>query len=796
VLDLRVINWVKSFTLNSFNTTTVSHFRQFCNLEVIMVICVLIAAVGFNIAHLYSYSSTSVKVSLGSDMVMHLLLSEAVVSAMVEGWNVTDVWEGSMGMGHPVFHYYQHLPHLIVGLINVVTFGAISVGNILIWSTFLLLSVFPLSMYVSLRRFGFDPLSSAMGGLVASLISTNGTFGFDYSSYIQTEVGLYTQLWGMVLLPLALAWGYRVLQEGRGYFWAVLFLSAISMSHLLYGYMALLTLGVFTLISPLHFILTKAIRTQISTRSYRRRTSRRSAGNQLKPASPVLASISAAEYTRSQWIRFAMLILLVGMVTSYFVIPFFLDQAYLNNSILDPVFLDSTTYNSLGHAEVLQTLFEGHLFDFSRFPSLTILVFIGFVVCVFRWRTGIYIVPIIVFILWILLYFGRTTWGPVIDLLPMSQGIHMYRFIGGVHLGGILLMATALGVSWRWVLSRGNAWYTAVALIFTISILVPVYLERREYLQQETRLMEECQPLEEAEYQDMSDLLAELESLPKGRVYAGYAGPILGDDIPWSAYYGIGCSHIQSWLHVEGLDMMGTRYHPYSLNAKLLLEFDEAREEQYNIFNVRYVIAPEGIKFPYFVKPVGKFGRHLLYQVETTGYFDLVGSEMAFAGSKDDLSPAASTWISSGLPELKLHPKIFLDESDSKETGIPLVDAPESMSSGERISVSERGRVVTEEIGTNYFAADVEVGYKSILLLKASYHPNWRATVNGAQSDALMFMPGFVGVELPPGKYHVRMEYRSRQLRTILIVLGGLTLVLLAWCELRRERIFNWLTRT
>ena len=84
--------------------TTVSHFRQFCNLEVIMVICVLTAAVGFNMAHLYSYSSTAVKVSLSSDMVMHLLLSEAVVSAMVEGWNVTDVWEGSMGTGHPVFH--------------------------------------------------------------------------------------------------------------------------------------------------------------------------------------------------------------------------------------------------------------------------------------------------------------------------------------------------------------------------------------------------------------------------------------------------------------------------------------------------------------------------------------------------------------------------------------------------------------------------------------------------------------------------------------------------------------------
>ena len=75
-----------------------------------------------------------------------------------------------------------------------------------------------------------------MGGLVASLIVTPGILGFGYISYVWRGYGLYTQLWAMVLLPPALAMGYRVLREGRGYFWATLLLAATLMSHVLYGY--------------------------------------------------------------------------------------------------------------------------------------------------------------------------------------------------------------------------------------------------------------------------------------------------------------------------------------------------------------------------------------------------------------------------------------------------------------------------------------------------------------------------------------------------------------------------------
>ena len=117
-------------------------------------------------------------------------------------------------MGHPLFHYYQHLPHISVALVHVLTLGVFPVADTVNWASYLLLCLFPLSLYWSMRLFGFDRLSSAMGGLVASLTATNSLFGFDFGSYINR--GLYTQLWAMVLLPPALASGYRVLLGGVG----------------------------------------------------------------------------------------------------------------------------------------------------------------------------------------------------------------------------------------------------------------------------------------------------------------------------------------------------------------------------------------------------------------------------------------------------------------------------------------------------------------------------------------------------------------------------------------------------
>jgi len=59
------------------------------------------------------------------------------------------------------------------------------------WSNYLLISLFPVSIYWSMRRFGFDRIISAKGALVSSLATTNGLYSFDLRSYIFAGWGLY-----------------------------------------------------------------------------------------------------------------------------------------------------------------------------------------------------------------------------------------------------------------------------------------------------------------------------------------------------------------------------------------------------------------------------------------------------------------------------------------------------------------------------------------------------------------------------------------------------------------------------
>jgi hypothetical protein len=735
----------------------VASSRRFHWLEGFIVAWTLLIAVGFNLTQLYP--GVSGDVLDGNDSVLHLLLARAAVEAITQGQYFTDPWQGTMSMGFPVFHYYQHLPHIGLALVHVITLRAFPLADLLHWTTYLLLSLFPLSIYWSLRRFGFDRISSAMGGLVAPLAATNGLYGFSFASYVFAGWGLYSQLWGMVLLPPAVAVSYQVLRDGRGYFWATLLLAATLMSHLIYGYMVFLTLGALTFIQPANLLNPKTF----------------------------------LEVMWRQWRRLIILFLLVVAVTSYFLVPFFLDIPYFNHSIWH----DSRKYDSYGHSAVLSGLINGHLFDFNRFPSLTYLIFVGFVISLLRWREERYLIPVSIFLIWLLLYFGRSSWGPLIDLLPMSRYLHMHRFIAGVHLGGIFLIAVALATPWRWAVSRPSfwsLWCVSGALVLTLLVLLPVYSERRSYLERNALWLSETLQGLSVEEQDLSDLLEKLEQLPPGRVYAGQQ--IAGGRRHWSDTYNVGRIHVYDMLHAAGLDMMGKVYHSYSLNSDVLINFDERRWDHYNLYNARYVVAPEGRKFPGFVQPLQQFGRHRLYRVETTGYFDLVSSDLNFAGESADVYPAASSWLASGLPIVKQHPRVSVGgASRGNERTLPLSAAADIIPEVEAFAGPSRGAVVSEEAGNNFFAAGVRVERDSLLMLKATYHPNWRATVDGVKTDTVMLMPSFVGVPLRPGDHQVKIQYRPRRLRLILLWLGLISLPLIAIVEKRGSALSSRFSR-
>jgi hypothetical protein len=440
-------------------------------------------------------------------------------------------------------------------------------------------------------------------------------------------------------------------------------------------------------------------------------------------------------------------------------------------------------YDSYGYAWVLRTLFRGEFFDFDRWPVLTLLAGAGLTLCLWRWGQERYRVPVALFIVWLLLYFGRPTWGVLLDLLPMSRDLHLHRLIGGVHLGGIYLMGLGLALPWQWAMSRRDARYLMVPAVLTVLLLTPVYRERADYLAQNARWMVESQSVFAAEGQDIESLTETLGQLPPGRVYAGRAAN-------WGKEYKIGAIPVYALLNSAGFDMLGKLYHALSLNADIQVLFDESRPEHYNLFNVRYVVAPAERAFPDFVRPVQEFGRHRLYQVATTGYFDLVESDLVFAGGKHDFYPAASRWLGSDLPRVKQHPILYLSEAtDTDQQLFPLSQADDVIARTLVRAESVRGRIVSERVQSNAYLAQVEVARESTLLLKATYHLNWQATVDGLAADTMMVMPSFVGVKVASGIHDVRLTYQPRPLRRILLIVGLLALPLIALAEWRREEL-------
>jgi len=70
----------------------------------------------------------------------------------------------------------------------------------------------------------------------------------------------------------------------------------------------------------------------------------------------------------------------------------------------------------------------------------------------------------------------------------------------------------------------------------------------------------------------------------------------------------------------------------------------------------------------------------------------------------------------------------------------------------------------------------VEARRTSVVLLRTTYHPRWRATVDGAVRPVELVAPSFVGVRVGPGVHTVRFVYVPFGEYPLLLALGALVL--------------------
>ena len=154
----------------------------------------------------------------------------------------------ALGSAH--FHQYQVLPHIVAGF-----FATLSDPETVVrWSLYLLIVTWPISVYLGARLLDQRRRVAAIAALLSPLLASAPGFGLEWSSYLFRGSGLWTQAFGMWLIPLSIGFTWRAVDRGRGYAPAALLLAATLCCHLFWGYVAVIALGVVVLAGAGKFV--------------------------------------------------------------------------------------------------------------------------------------------------------------------------------------------------------------------------------------------------------------------------------------------------------------------------------------------------------------------------------------------------------------------------------------------------------------------------------------------------------------------------------------------------------------
>lgn len=657
----------------------------------------------------------------------------AFVRRAADGWsrgeNVLDLWVPEFELGVPQFLDYQHLPHVAVVLLGRLTGGSVDLRTLFDLVRYALLLGFPLTVFWSMRTMGFTSVASAIAAAASSLLSGDHRYGFEYDSYVWRGFGVFTQLFAMHLSFVALATLHRVASRGTGIVAAALACTALALSHLLYAYMLAITAIVLLL-----FGVTRA---NVAARLGR---------------FAVVGAVSAA-------------------ATSYMWVPFFMQAAYVN---VTP-YLDPSKYDSFGAGPILSWLVSGDLLDHGRLPVLTLLFAAG-VICSLVTRARLPLLALSLFGLWLVLYFGRPTLGGLIDLLPLHDGLFLHRLVGAVDIFVILLMG--IGGAWLWDLLRASASRGRLAAIGAASLLlfVPALGERWSFYAQNAEWMRQTQAALDADA-DARTILAALGRQPQGRVYAGLRsnwGQTLDFGIPFNSvrFYNL-------LAHYE-LDAVAPPNQSLSLNADLLWDFNDQDLSHYRLFNVDYVIAPRAVTFPSDLRVLTTTSKYVLYSAPGRGYSEYVGiARSESASTQADLFARELAWLRGGDPARWAFTRYEYRTTAPADLPVPISDCP-------------TGRVAYERVQPARFEVLARCDAASAMVIKVTYHPNWRVTVDGTETPTFMASPSYIAFALPAGEHFIVAEYRSTPIKAPLLGLGAFVLAAAVGIGLRRPLQAQW----
>jgi len=669
------------------------------------------------------------------DSSIHEQMARVAAARIDAGHLPLTSWFPYLGLGSPQFLHYQSLPSILTGLVGT----AADPDTAFRWSLYLLLALWPVTVYWCGRLFGMSRWTAACAAAVSPFLVSVPGIGYETKAYVWVGYGVWTQLWASWTLPLAWGFTYRALGSLRSAVWAVLFIALTAALHFETGYLAFVAVVLFPFLMP-----------------------------------------------SDLWRRLgrAMLVGAAALLASAWVVVPLLDQSHwaARNQILGGTPLE----NGYGARQVLDWLFTGHLYDDGRFPIVTVFVFVGIAVCVARWRSFVAGRALVsIWTVTLLMTFGRTTFGALYRILPGSSDIFIRRFEMGVHLSGILLAGVglvfvaraALDIGWR--LFKGESpdgrsaptvspsARPAIAALCTVGlvmVLAPAWTNLDAYDTHNSVNIALQTADDSQQGPQLDQLLAYVRAHPRGRVYAGLP-------TNWGQDFVVGAVPVFKYLESKDIDEVGYTLRTASLMTDPEYYFDESNPGDYPLFGIGYLIAPEGLPSPVPAQRVACRGAYCLWKLPDPGYVHVYDTTGVLSATRADVGKSSLTLLDSPLLTRQRDLTVAFNGSAAS--------APTARSAA--ALHGPPGRVFAEhaQLALGQVRAVVTAHRRATVVLSASYDPGWRATVDGHPAPTVMVAPAVVGVDVGPGVHSVTFRYGGYGSYVPLFVLALVVLVAL-----------------
>jgi hypothetical protein len=677
------------------------------------------AAVAWNLVNL---RALTVGVAYLNDGSLHEQMVRFTTAQLRAGHLPLSSWFPFLGEGSPQFLHYQSLPAILTGLVGL----AVGPDVAFRWALYMLVSLWPISVYLSARAFGAGrPAAAASAAMAPFLASTPGV-GYEQHAYLWTGFGVWTQLWAQWTLPLAWGYSWRAIRDGRGYLRAVLLTALTVAFHFETGYLALSVLLVWPLVAG------RPLATRL----------RRGA------------------------------ILLGGslLAVAWVIVPLVEHRRWA--AVNEPL-QGSGLVNGYGAHRVVDWLVSGQLLDHGRLPVVSVFAALGFGLAWLAWSSDANARALLVALaVCLLLAFGRTTFGSLVDLIPGSADLFFRRFMMGVQLAALLLAGR--GAAWltarcvRMLNARVPRWpprlSPAAVLVATVAVLAPAWLQLGAYDHRDGATIAAQRRSDNTQGTDLDRIVALIERDGNGRTYAGMPSN-------WGQNFTAGAVPVFKYLESRDVDEVGYTLRTASLMTDPEYYFDDRDRSDYRLFAIHYLILPAGDEPPVSARLAMRSGPYWLWTIDSGGYVQAGRIVGEISANRTNLGARSVRLLRSGLAADGAYLSVRYGSDDGGDGRLPT-----------RRSQSSAGalRAQRVDLDDGEASATMRMRRPGVAVLSAAYDPGWTAAVNGRRRPTRMVAPALVAVDVPTGTDHVVFRFHGYDDYPELLALSGLSLAMVA----------------